>query len=166
MILLNLMPGYAYMHTINYQYNFGNTAMLFYFLLAGTDRFSREEVTRFAASAAVCCLVMTMGLKGWRIEIVKEYLDSAREYRHLESVLNAIPKEASVSASTYFVAHLYDHAELYPISSGISSDYLAVDLSRDTGAVEEKLLETGQYEQIYREAGLVEIYRKVGAQED
>ena len=163
MILLNLMPGYAYMHTINYQYNFGNVALLFYFFLVCTDEFDREKVTRFAVACAVCCLVMTVGLKGRRIEIVKDYSKHAREFRHLESVLNAIPQDASVSASTYFVAHLYDHEELYPVSSGIEAEYLAIDLSRDTGRTEEALLETGHYEAVYQEAGLVAVYRRVDA---
>lgn len=118
-------------------------------------------MTRFAVACAVCCLVMTVGLKGRRIEIVKDYSKHAREFRHLESVLNAIPQDASVSASTYFVAHLYDHEELYPVSSGIEAEYLAIDLSRDTGRTEEALLETGHYEAVYQEAGLVAVYRRV-----
>ena len=161
MILLNLMPGYAYMHTLNYQYNFGNTALLFYLFLVLLKEKKKEDQLRFCAACAAVCVVMVSGLKLVKLEETKKWWENRREYAHLESVLSAVPSEASVIASTYLVPHFYQHEELYPVSSGIACDYLVLDKSRPASQTEERLLETGEYEPWYLEEGMVEIYQRV-----
>lgn len=159
MALLNLMPDYAYMHSVNYQYNFGNSALLLYFVLICLDHVEKEDIVRFAAAAAGCALVLLSGLKLWRLDLVKEWWGKRREYEHLDNVLQAIPEDASVTASTYLTAHLYKHEELYPMTSGKVSEYLVRSLMHSSTVTEEFLLEHYDYEEFYYEEGLVAIYK-------
>ncbi|MCD8003057.1 MAG: DUF2079 domain-containing protein [Clostridia bacterium] len=162
MILLNVLPDYVYMHTINYQYNFGNTALLFYFfILAVKDKDSRDLLRDSSAAVAVC-LVLFCGTKLYRAEVVSQYYDREEIYEEMAEALDSIPKDASVTASGFLTSHLYDHEELYPTTSKKDSDYLALDLTRDETDAEKSMLESGKYELWYMRENVIAIYKYTG----
>lgn len=157
MLLLNVMPDYEYLHTIHYQYNFGTTVLLFYFVilqLAGLDQKRQRAQALSAVLLTGLLFAGTMVGSGWYIE---NYFQNRTTYQQMEADLDRIPADASVTASTFLVAHLSDHEELYQTDSGIQSQYLAIDLRwEDRGA--EELKRTG-YELIYQSDALA-IYRR------
>ncbi|MCD7776867.1 MAG: DUF2079 domain-containing protein, partial [Firmicutes bacterium] len=146
MILLNVLPDYAYMYTINYQYNFGNAALLFYFFILAICDANARSMLKAASAAAAVYLVLFCGTKLSRLSVVSDYFDDRAKYETMENAIESIPKDASVTASTYLVAHLYEHERLYPTSSRIYSDYLVLDLTRDTTEAEQTMLDSGKYE--------------------
>lgn len=157
MLLLNVMPDYEYLHTINYQYNFGTTVLLFYFVILQLSGLDQRRQRAQALGAVLLSGLLFAGTKaesGWYME---DYLQNRNTYQQMEEDLDRIPADASVTASTYLVAHLYEHEELYQTDSGIRSQYLAIDLRWEDSSAE-KLKETG-YELIYQSDALA-IYRR------
>lgn len=157
MLLLNVMPDYEYLHTIHFQYNFGTTVLLFYFAILQLAGLDQRRQRAQALSAVLLSGLLFAGTKagsGWYLE---DYLRNRKTYQQMEADLDRIPTDASVTASTYLVAHLYEHEELYQTDSGIRSQYLAIDLRWEDSSAE-KLKMTG-YELIYQSDALA-IYRR------
>ena len=132
-VLVNLMPDYVYQHDIGYQYTFGSGALLFYLaILNWTDL--RESLkpgfvkkTALAICTAAMLSFMAYGARGGI------YFSMALEDSHItksiRSALDIIPEDATVCASTMFVAHLADCEEIYDMDSNFRlTDYVAVDL--------------------------------------
>lgn len=115
-ILMNLLTNYQYQYQIGFQYHFGITAFLFYGAivnLPGLSRPTRRNLMSFAA-AACCCLYLTFVMPTFsyyrdRWEVGKE------QYTKMEQILDTVPKDASVSCSTYLLSHLADRDEIYEI---------------------------------------------------
>lgn len=113
-ILLNLLTTYSYLHQIGFQYNFGVTAFFFYAAvlnLRDLPRDSRRFAAGFAAFASVVlCLCSTLPpvSANWR-----QYQAQRDKVTHMEAVLSDIPKDSSVTASTFLIAHLADRDVIY-----------------------------------------------------
>lgn len=131
-ILINLLTMYPYMHQVGFQYQFGVCAFLIYATIQNIpDMKAPTKRTLLSIAAASClCLylfsvfpTMTMYMHSWR--------DNREQYARMEEILDTIPENASVNASTFLVPYLADRDVIYEIDyHGNETDieYVVVDL--------------------------------------
>jgi uncharacterized membrane protein len=129
-ILKNLMPSWIYQHDIGFQYNFGNCAIFFYLFVMNVTELKSIKLKKFALIfAATASIFMFNAEMLRRLDIVERYRDNEESNAILREVLAEIPKDKSVSASTFFVPHLYQNKELYELRNNErETDYIIIDL--------------------------------------
>ncbi len=126
--LINLMPDYQYQHNIFFQYVFGSGAFLLYFAALNL-RDLQVEARRVMASLAVVgalCVFCTTSMS--KMGLVGQYSKYEEHYDRIAACLEVIPDEASVEASTMFVAHLADRDVIYQLGTVNHTEYLVLDL--------------------------------------
>mgnify|MGYP005771909553 FL=1 len=166
-VLWNLLPDYQYQHSIYFQYTFGASAMLFYMailnyaeLRAWLGERKRKEKslawTRWLSAGilglAVCLALgvnlSTVSSKG---DYVRRYARDREAVGQVNEILDSIPKEASVQASTFYVPRISMRDVVYRIEGDkllkFDTDYAVIDLRP---GVED---EPQQQVQAYEEAG-------------
>ena len=166
-LLLNLLTMYVYQPNINFQYSFGIIAFLFFAATVNLSDLTRARPFALGSilfSAAACVLafsILVFPMIGANADHIKAWKD---RHATITETLDAIPKDASVAASTFFVPHLVEHTELYETNYHTSSgliktdcDYYCFDIRY---GVDEK-----QERQIARlkANGYVEYFRQDGA---
>ena len=180
-LLVNLMSDYQYQHNIMYQYTFGSAACLFYLTVVNlADIKTSWKQTALLAAAlsigAVCFFGKVFPVAKRQIvncARYEAYYDSQRE------LLDTIPEDASVAATTFYTVYLSRRSELYDVRYGarahiLGCDYVVIKTGEtktfqayETGeksgkeAFTQMLLENGfQQERVLPE--VLEIYRKSG----
>ena len=130
-VLLNLVTTYPYQYGLAYQYHFGITAFFIYASMqntAGIKISARKNLMTVAVAACLCMYVFyALPSFGGNIRVWQGYKDT---YRQMEAILDEIPKDASVNASTCLVAHLADREEVYEIyyhGTETDVDYVVFD---------------------------------------
>jgi uncharacterized membrane protein len=113
-LLLNLLTEYTYQYNIGYQYSFGVTAFLFYLWIQNISETSvkRRRNPLLFSMAAVCLLYVAVVMP--RLEsYARNAIQNHETYARMEAVLDTIPSDASVTASTFLVAHLAERDIIY-----------------------------------------------------
>ena len=132
-ILVNLMSDYKYQHDIFFQYTFGSTACLFYLTVVNLADFhiDRRRTAAIAAASIVslACFSSVVAPKAWTYPV--RYIGNRQEYQLMQDVLQKIPEDASVAASTFYTTTLSQREILYDIryctqEHLLSCDYVAV----------------------------------------
>lgn len=164
MIIINLATDYVYQYSIYFQYAFGTMAILFYLALSNYSELS-EKARRFMCSVAICAAVIVLPAG---VLAKSYYLDSfsynRENIRILNEVMDSIPKEASVSASTFLVAHLSNRAELYSYPAvhekDVPADYLVLDMryEEELSLSDRLFIENNGYEEVSSVEGLYALY--------
>ena len=178
-VLVNLMSDYKYQHDIFFQYTYGSTACLIYLVMTNLADW-KKEMYRFGA----LILAVTISFGCFYFQVVPKaikypkYCDTyAGYYNALRNVLDTVPDDVSVAATTYYTTHLSDREILYDIRYAkqahvLSCEYVVVGV-KDEGclkkyAVDGKngyenlvaLLETEGYVKTAEYEGKLEIYHK------
>ena len=116
-ILVNLMSDYQYQHDIFFQYTYGSTACLIY-LVAVNLADIRERKLQFAALGLALCISASC----FGAQIIPEAVRYPKQcktyeayYDRVREVLDTIPEDASVAATTYYTTHLSKRDTLYDI---------------------------------------------------
>ena len=147
-ILVNLMPDYRYQHDIFFQYTYGSTACLFYLTivnyaeLAGVlgERISvrgqnRILVLQFlplvlAVSVSGALFAQTVVPKA--ISYPERWMKHRAYYLEVGEILQTIPENASVSATTFYTVPLSQRDVLYDVRYSsedhvFSTEYIVID---------------------------------------
>ena len=116
-ILINLMSDYEYQHDIKFQYTFGTTALLVYLALVNLADLKFDKLRLCALGT---CLVISICLFGQNvvptaIKYPKMAINGIREDRDVRKALNAIPPNASVTATTFYTTYLSQREVLYDV---------------------------------------------------
>ena len=178
-LLVNLMTDYQYQHDIFFQYTYGSTACLIYLVIVNIEDFGKNLHRLVALGLAVCisfgCFWNQIMPKALRYPTYcKTY---AGYYDALREVLDVIPEDASVAATTYYTTYLSQRDVLYDVRYGskehvLSCAYIAVGVTDANGlktyAVDGKngyenfvAMITGEgYVKIAEYEGKLEIYHK------
>ena len=179
-VLVNLMSDYQYQHNIFFQYTYGATACLFYMTLVNLADWKVEPERFLTLAAAVTVAAGCFGVNIWPKAV--SYPEKCKTYEayydSLRAVLDAVPDEASVAATTFYTTYLSQRDELYDIRYAskdhiFSCEYMALSVT-DTNSYKkfavngekgyenfvEILLDLG-YEKIAEYEGRLEIYRKI-----
>lgn len=149
MLLVNLATDYQYQYNIFFQYSFGVIAILFYLAIINYSDFS-EKARRFMCAFALCATILIMPVCSLsRTYMYDVYKNSRENIELLDNMVERIPKDASVSASTFLVPHLADRDVLYEYPGYYKhddfTDYVILDNrnSRITDEVRDELKRKG-----------------------
>ena len=178
-LLVNLMTDYQYQHDIFFQYTYGSTACLIYLVLVNLADWRKDLYRLIALGLAVAvsfgCFWSQIIPKAVRYPTYcRTY---AGYYDALREVLDVIPEDASVAATTYYTTYLSQRDVLYDVRYGsrehvLSCEYVAVGVTDTFGlksfAVDGKngyenfvaLLKAEGFVKIAEYEGKLEIYHK------
>lgn len=167
-VLVNLMSNYGYQHHVGFQYGFGSGALLLYLtVLNHADNLSSEKappapVWRRLPLLGVCFgLIVGAAAFGKMLETPKGYAASVETRACIDEVLEQIPEEASVSASTFFIPHLADQKELYELGmTKQTTTYYAIDLRFDEGQKALKAMSPEEYDTLVQHDNIVALLRR------
>lgn len=180
-LLINLMSDYPYQHDIMYQYTFGSTACLFYLVVVNL-----ADLKPVRKQAVILGITLSLSLGCFHETIlpkVKEYHNYCSEfhdyYQDQKTLLDTIPDDVSVAATTYYTTYLSNRSQIYDIHYStreniLSCQYIVIKVT-DSGSFRNfeldgedgkenfvaMLLENG-YELESCVEGVTEIYRKIG----
>lgn len=130
-LLVNLLTQYPYQFNIRFQYSFGTIAFLFYLLIqnaADASPQTRRNHLIFATVAATMMYVVTV------VPHFNYYTSLYREnqetYARMEELLDTIPDDASVIASSVLIPHLAERTHIYEdvYHPTPDAEYIVVDL--------------------------------------
>ena len=178
-LLVNLMSDYQYQHDIFFQYTYGSTGCLLYLTVVNLADI-RIERRRLAALGGA----LVVGLSCFTAQIMPKvtkytgYLVTYDGYYDaLRQVLDTVPEDAEVAATTFYTTYLSQRDILYDIRYAskehvLGCEYIVISLS-DTNSFKkyaqgdrsgrecfvELILEQG-YEKIAEYEGKLEVYRK------
>jgi len=168
--VINLMSNYPYMINLSFQYHFGSAALLIYLFivnLSGMKRPTRRFVVPFAVAASMVMFVTV--LYGYT-DNIKTYIDGTETREQLNQILDAIPEDASVQASGFFVPRLSQRLIIYDVGynnapgrTPLETEYVVLDM-RGSGAVSAaqphmERYESRGYTRVVEQEGLVLILR-------
>lgn len=160
MMVFNLLPEYVYMHEIGFQYNFANTALIFYLIIQNISGFTEENRKKWVIAACVLSVLFFSCFNLGRVRTVRAWNSGKSEYRKMDAFLEEVPRDGSVSASGFLAPHLWEIKELYPLSAGMTTDYLVVDIRTEGYREEAEPLIRQGYEKIMEEPGLIAVYER------
>ena len=170
-ILVNLMSDYQYQHSIFFQYTYGATACLFYLAMVNLSELKIDR--RYVLGS----LVILAGLCFWLNIVPKASLYPrycqvyAETYAQRREVLQTIPDDASVSATTFYTAPLSNRETLYDVKYAalphvLECEYVVINPKETTsykkyGDAETfiNLLEENGYDLIAELEGQIAVYR-------
>ena len=116
-VLVNLMSDYQYQHNIFFQYTFGSNAFLIYLTAVNVAdwKIDWKRMGVLAATAVVAFAFFTANI----LPRARQYQETAITYRDyynsVRTALDTIPKDASVTATTYYTTYLSQRDILYDI---------------------------------------------------
>ncbi len=173
-VLINLMSDYRYQHDIFFQYTFGSTACLIYLVTVNMADL-RISIVRVATLGVA--VAMSFGFfTALNVPMAKRYVQYCSTYSayydEVRAVLDTIPGDASVTATTFYTTHLSQREVLYDIQycskeHMLSTEYVALNVKSDSaykryGSFENvvKLLEQNGYTLCAQRQGTLVIYQK------
>ncbi len=168
MILVNLMTDYVYQYSVFFQYTYGVIAFLMYASLLNYADMSvktKRTLAVFAIGASIMVNTQTTYTRNY----LKNYLANKENHDAVRIALSEIPEEASVKASTFLVASLSHHKELYDLKyekKGRKTDYVVIDLRYSSEREAEKEYKNNdEYELVYKLDKWCAVYKLVEAEE-
>ncbi len=165
LIVENLMPNYKYQYSIHYQYVFGPLAFIIYLTILNAADIKFEKRKMVAILVAISSIMMFMSQDAFKIRYVSQYIEEKADCDQMTEVLKTIPKNASLRASTFLIAHVADRDEIYELQSTHYTDYVAIDLRYPKQQnAQERFDEYSSSDKWIREQyipGLVAVFRNI-----
>lgn len=130
-LLVNLIADSPYQYDICFQYGFGISAFFFYLIIMNVSEMG-ENTKRFVipAAAVIACLAVFVFVLP-RGGSIKTYAENKATYQQMDEILDTIPDDVSVAASTFLLPHIADRSELYEVAYHKSKDdvdYVVLDM--------------------------------------
>ncbi len=137
-VLVNLISDYQYMHDVFFQYVFGSAACLFYLLVVNLADIKAAGVRLYTAlsAAAVSVIIFSSVV----FPKASSYISRAFVYRDyydgLRAVLDTVPDDASVTATTFYSTYLSQRAVLHDVRYSsekniFETDYIVLNPKED-----------------------------------
>ena len=132
-MLINLMSYYPYQHSLDFQYNFGTTALLFYLTIVNISRFKADKKRILAACCAAVAVFGALSFVGGRMGYIGYYQTTKEVCAQIDEVIETVPEDASVYATTFLLPHLYKNDVLYQLNATSPdvtgrTEYVVIDL--------------------------------------
>lgn len=176
-LVLTFMTNNPYQSTIFYQYTYGSAALILYNVicnLSDRDAIVKENtiaekfhIKQQAVLMFIASVIMFVGLVSSKNFYFTEYKLQRDKYVQIDEILDTVPKDASVTATTFYLTHMTDRKELYKYienDNDIDTDYIVYDLRYNTtreiyDRSAEEMLEKG-YIEIYNDESFLKILRR------
>jgi len=165
LVLVNLASNYGYQYSMFYQYVLGTGVILMYLALVNYRDLSHQAKTQLC-TLAVCASLLSMPIYSLeRYYHWKEYKHQKEQLALLDEAVEVIPKDASVSASTFLVPHLAERDVIYEYPGWYSridmTDYIMIDLRYHTlTEADAQYFEANGYEETDRQEGLYLVLKR------
>lgn len=159
-MLINLMSYYPYQHSLDFQYNFGTTALLIYLAVVNLAELKENRRRIVALWCAVISVCGASAFVGGRLDYISYYNDTKKVVEQIDRVLEtAVPEDASVYCCTFLLPHLYRNDILYQLnadSPDVSgrTEYVVLDM---------RYAEFSALYQVYVDAGFEVVAMEPGA---
>ncbi len=115
-VLMNLLTNYTYQYNIGFQYHFGITAFLIYATAMNLpDLKAPARRNLVSIGAAVCCCFYLANVVPTMTSYEERWEKGKDTYQQMESILDTLPEDASLSVSSFLLAHVADRDEIYEI---------------------------------------------------
>lgn len=133
-ILVNLIPDYQYQHDIFFQYTFGSGALLIYLTAVNLADIKRNWQKNLAL-----ILALGMSIFAFAKVVVPKAVDypikAVRDYEYYQTmrdVLDKIPGDAKVAATSFYTAYLSGRDTLYDVyycseEHLLEAEYIVID---------------------------------------
>ena len=162
LMLMNLMPDYVYQHSIFYQYVFGSAAFILYASVLNLSDLT-GAARRSLALLALCASLLSFNT----LILDKDYYYSVYQahretYDALDEILETVPDDVSVKASTFLVPHLAQREVIFQMKSEHVTEYVAYDLRYDRKSAGEDVVERFEalgYETVEFREGIAAVFR-------
>ena len=111
------MSDYQYQHDIFFQYTYGSTAFLFYLTVINIAdfKFSLAKCGTLLAAVAVSCVCFIGTVIPKAAPYPKYYRENFLHYEQVRDVLDTIPDDASVCATTFYTTYLSQRDVIYDV---------------------------------------------------
>lgn len=130
-ILLNLLSYYQYLYNTGFQYHFGVLAFLMYAAVQNlADLKPHARRTFLSVAAASCCCLYLFAVMPTLTHYTRNWEENKQQYAYMDEVLDTLPKDASLNVSTFLLAHVADHDEVYEIGyhgNKTDVDFVVID---------------------------------------
>lgn len=146
-LLLNLLTDYVYQYDISFQYNFAIMSLLLYLCVVNaTDMEKKKRDFLSVTAAGLAAMMFFMLIVPGFTSKTKDYFTAKEKFESMEEVIDAIPQDASVAASTFLIPHLADRTHIYEVyyTQHTEFDYVVLDM-RDSYR-EDSLARAEQFE--------------------
>ena len=146
-LLLNLLTDYVYQYDISFQYNFAIMSLLLYLcVINATDMEKKKRDFLSVTAAGLAAMMFFMLIVPGFTSKTKDYFTAKEKFESMEEVIDAIPQDASVAASTFLIPHLADRTHIYEVyyTQHTEFDYIVLDM-RDSYR-EDSLARAEQFE--------------------
>lgn len=146
-LLLNLLTDYVYQYDISFQYNFAIMSLLLYLCVVNaTDMEKKKRDFLSVTAAGLAAMMFFMLIVPGFTSKTKDYFTAKEKFESMEEVIDAIPQDASVAASTFLIPHLSDRTHIYEVyyTQHTEFDYIVLDM-RDSYR-EDSLARAEQFE--------------------
>ena len=170
-ILLNLMSDYQYQHSIFFQYTYGATACLFYLAMVNLSELNLDKGIVLGSLAILAGLCFWLNVVPKAVVYPQYCRVYAETYAQRREVLETIPDDASVAATTFYTASLANRETLYDVKYAalphvLECEYVVINPKETTsykkyGDAETfiNLLEENGYDLIAELEGQIAVYR-------
>ncbi len=168
-LLINLLTYYVYQYDIGFQYHFGIAAFLIYGTVKNLPEVSAPTRRNFLGiAAAACCCIYVFTVIPKLNHYSNYWMYQRQTYRQMEEILDSVPDDASVSASSFLVAHMADREEIYEVryhKNATDVDYVVLDVRyEDCEEVRDAYCSAG-YTVFSEHPGLIVILQSPSASE-
>lgn len=116
-LLVNLMSDYAYQTQIGYQYVCGVTSMLIYVSLLNLSEMGVSPKKYFATFCMTTSIVIGFMYGTGRLSYYDSYKINIDRVQRMDEMIDLVPDDASVDATTYFVPQLSQRKVVYNMIS-------------------------------------------------
>ena len=161
-ILVNLLSDYVYQYDIGFQYTYASVAFLFYLTVLNLAELDGRVAKRMLLTAMAASCLFFGATNASRLGSVAEFVSSRDTTATIREALATIPEEASVRASTFFVAPLSERDEIYEyVYSDEETDYVVLDLRYGDEEMIRFLVSEDGYRRILYEEDVIVIYERI-----
>ena len=162
-VLLHLMTNYPYQYDIHFQYIFGTGAILQYLAIANFADFKhKKEIPKVLLCMALSSVLMWSTGEMSRWNYVQQFKNESSIRGNIKEAISLVPKDASVSASTFFIANMSQRDKLYELEkTKQETDYVVLDLRPHKDVIAKEKFENNSFEEIYFEEHQVAVYKRI-----
>lgn len=132
-VLVNLMSDYRYQHDIFFQYTYGSTACLFYLTMINYADFVSKAKNIFLKYLPLLINVVISGVCFGIFVVPKavgyptRYWNQKEYFTEIGSMLQMIPGDASVTATTFYTVSLSNRDVLYDVHYSSTEHLLSTE---------------------------------------
>lgn len=161
LVVINLLSDYEYQHSMDFQYVFGTLSFVIYLCVINSADFSQKQRTKHLLICGASSVMVFSSMYFSQIQTVKSYYDNIAEHRAMAQAIELVPKDASVSATTFLVANLSQRDEVYELEkTQKQTDYYVLDLRYPSEQFSVEDYQNDDFETVYKDEYIAIFKRK------